>query len=100
MREAHRLVDEERLSPFVRAALAADLASSSTAGTPQGLSFINADFTIYFGRAPIGDVMGIEPTGHLSAEGLAVGECRFHDEEGPFGFIGVTGVGNPIMRGR
>lgn len=100
MRETHFLVDEEPLTPLVRAGLAADLASSSSAGTPQGLSFINADFTAYFGRPPIGDLVGIQPIGHVSAEGMAAGQCVFHDETGPFGFIGVTAVANPLMAGR
>lgn len=100
MRETHFLVDEEPLTPLVRAALAADLASSSSAGTPQGLSFINADFTVYFGRPPIGEILGIQPTGHVSANGMAAGQCVFHDETGPFGFIGVTAVGNRLMAGR
>lgn len=100
MRETHHLVDQEQLTPLVRAGLAADLASSSSAGTPQGLSFINADFTAYFGRPPVGEVVGIEPIGHLSADGLAAGQCVFHDETGPFGFIGVTAVANALMPGR
>ncbi len=100
LREIHHLVDDELPSAAVRAGLAADLVSSSTAGTPQGLSFINADFTIYFGRPPFGEIVGIEPTGHLSAQGRAAGQAVFHDETGPFGFLGVTAVANRLMPGR
>lgn len=97
MRETHHLVDAEPLTALQRVALAGDLASSSTASTPQGLSFINADYTLYIGRPPVGDLIGLEPTGHISGDGVAVGEARLHDAQGPFGFVATTGVANPTM---
>lgn len=97
MRETHHLVDAEPPTPLQRVALAGDLASSSTASTPQGLSFINADYTLYLGRPLIGELIGLEPTGHISGDGVAVGEARLHDAHGPFGFVATTGVANPTM---
>lgn len=97
MRETHHLVDDEDPTPLQRVALAGDLASSSTASTPQGLSFINADYTLYIGRPPVGELIGLEPTGHISGDGVAVGEARLHDALGPFGFVATTGVANPTM---
>ncbi|WP_188193379.1 acyl-CoA thioesterase domain-containing protein [Nonomuraea sp. SYSU D8015] len=95
MRETHPLVDEEPVTPFVRAALAADFASPlSNAGT-DGLRFINADYTLTLARLPEGDVIGVEATGHLNAAGVATGQVTLHDTTGPIGFCTVTAVANP-----
>jgi hypothetical protein len=95
MREKHPLVDGETVSPFVRAALAADFASPiSNAGT-DGLRFINADYTLTLARLPEGELIGVEATGHLSARGVATGQVTFHDTSGPIGFCAVTAVANP-----
>ncbi|MGP3919581.1 acyl-CoA thioesterase domain-containing protein [Nonomuraea sp. 10N515B] len=95
MRETYPLVDEEAVSPFVRAALAADFASPlSNAGT-DGLRFINADYTLTLARLPDGDVLGIEATGHVNAAGVATGQVTLHDTTGPIGFCTVTAVANP-----
>ncbi|RVX40540.1 thioesterase superfamily protein [Nonomuraea polychroma] len=99
MRERHPLVDEEAVTPFVRAALAADFASPlSNAGT-DGLRFINADYTLTLARLPESDVLGIEATGHLNAAGVATGHVTLHDAAGPIGFCVVTAVANPAGLG-
>lgn len=94
-RETHPLVDEEPVTPFVRAALAADFASPlSNVGT-DGLRYINADYTLTLARLPESDLIGIEATGHVSAAGLATGQVTLHDTTGPIGFCTVTAVANP-----
>ncbi|MCK2219191.1 thioesterase family protein [Actinomadura sp. ATCC 31491] len=96
LRETYPLVDDEPVTPFVRAALAADFASPlSNVGT-NGLGFINADYTLTLARLPEGELIGVEATGHLSAGGVATGQVTVHDTAGPFGFCAVTAVANPI----
>ncbi|MEO3868064.1 acyl-CoA thioesterase domain-containing protein [Nonomuraea sp. B12E4] len=95
LREAHPLVDEEPVTPFVRAALAADFASPLSNTATDGLRFINADYTLTLARLPEGDLVGVEATGHLNAAGVATGQVTLHDTTGPFGFCLVTAVANP-----
>ncbi|PZG19492.1 acyl-CoA thioesterase domain-containing protein, partial [Nonomuraea aridisoli] len=99
MRETHALVDDEPLTPLVRAALAADFASPLSNSQPDGLRFINADYTLTLARLPEGELVGLEATGHASAEGVATGQVTMHDAAGPIGFCLVTAVANPPMRG-
>jgi hypothetical protein len=81
-------------------ALASDVASPVAHSAPGRLSFINADFTVYLGREPRGEHIGIQPYGHVSDEGLAVGQCIAHDLDGPVGFIATTAVANSVARAR
>ncbi|GAA3703383.1 thioesterase family protein [Nonomuraea antimicrobica] len=95
MRERHPLVDDEPLTPFVRAALAADFASPLSNVQAGGLRFINADYTLTLARPPEGEFVGMESAGHVSADGVATGQVTVHDTAGPLGFCVVTAVANP-----
>jgi len=97
MREVHPLVTGERLTPLVRLAMAADLASPVSHFSTRGLSFINADYTVYLGREPQGEYVGIQPAGHVSERGVAAGQCVVHDVRGPVGFVANAAVANPTM---
>lgn len=97
MRDIHPLVTGEQLTPLVRAAMAADLANPVSNFSDRGLSFINADYTLYLGRQPQGEYVGIQPSGHISEAGLAAGHCVLHDLRGPVGFVTVAAVANPTM---
>jgi hypothetical protein len=97
IRDIRPLVTGERLTPVVRAAMAADLASPVSNFSTRGLSFINADYTVYLGRAPEGEYVGIQPAGHISADGVAAGQCVLHDLRGPVGFVTTAAVANPTM---
>jgi hypothetical protein len=97
IRDTHPLVTGERLTPLVRLAMAADLASPVSNSSDRGLSFINADYTVYLGREPQGEYVGIQPDGHLSEAGVAAGRCVLHDLGGPVGFAGTTAVANPAL---
>lgn len=94
MRENHDLVEGESPSPLVRVALAADMASPMAHAGSAGLRFINADYTLALSRLPLGDVIGVESAGHLSDEGIAVGNCTLYDTGGPIGYCGTTAVAN------
>jgi len=97
IRDTHPLVTGEQLTPLVRLAMAADLASPVSNSTDRGLSFINADYTVYLGREPRGEYVGIQPDGHLSEAGVAAGRCVLHDLSGAVGFAGVAAVANPTL---
>jgi Thioesterase-like superfamily len=97
IRDIHPLVTGERLTPLVRVAMAGDLASPVSNFSTSGLSFINADYTVYLGREPHGEYVGIQPFGHISEQGVAAGQCVIHDERGALGFVTTTAVANPTM---
>ncbi|GAA4864894.1 thioesterase family protein [Saccharopolyspora rosea] len=98
IREYHALIDGEPLSPFVRAAIAADFASPLAHFGSRALEFINADYTLTLARSPLGADIGVEATGHISDDGVAVGDCTLHDTAGPLGFCTTTAVANPPFR--
>jgi hypothetical protein len=97
IRDVHPLVTGERLTPLVRVAMAADLASPVSNFSTRGLSFINADYTVYLGREPQGEHVGIQPSAHISEAGVAAGQCVVHDLSGPVGFVATAAVANPTM---
>jgi hypothetical protein len=97
IRDTHPLVTGEPLTPLVRLAMAADLTSPVANSSDRGLSFINADYTVYLGREPQGEYVGVQPDGHLSERGVAAGLCVLHDRCGPVGFAGTTAVANPTL---
>jgi hypothetical protein len=97
VRDVHPLVTGEPLTPLVRLAMAADIASPVSHYSANGLSFINADYTVYLGREPHGEHVGIQPCGHISERGVAAGQCVIHDERGAVGFVTTAAVANPAM---
>jgi hypothetical protein len=92
VREAHELVAGESASPFVRVALAADLASPLTLFSTAGLRYINADYTLTIGRLPVSDAIGFESGGQLSDDGVAVSHSTLYDSAGPVGYCSVTAI--------
>jgi hypothetical protein len=97
IRDTHPLITGEPLTPLVRLAMAADLSSPVSNYSTGGLSFINADYTVYLGREPEGEYVGIQPSGHISERGVAAGHCVLHDLRGPVGFVTTAAVANPTM---
>ncbi|MCW2885364.1 MAG: hypothetical protein QOE54_3184 [Streptosporangiaceae bacterium] len=94
LRETRALVTGESLTPFIRVVLAADMASPMAHFGTAGLEFINADYTVSLSRLPLGDDIGIEGAGHLSDEGIAVGQCTLYDISGPVGFCATSAIAN------
>jgi len=95
VRDVYPLIAGEELTPLVRVAMAADLASPQSHSSDRGLHFINADYTVYLGREPQGEYVGIQPYGRVSERGVAAGQCVAHDAAGPVGFIATAAVANP-----
>ena len=99
VREVRPLVDGEEPSPFVRAVAAADLANPFSNSGDAGLHFINADLTVYLGRLPVGEWIGLEVAGRTSADGIAASTCNLYDASGPVGHCAVGAVANEPFNG-
>ena len=85
MGEVRDLIEGVPLTPFTRAALAADFASPFANAGDKGLGYINSDLTLYLHRLPTTMWIGFEVVNHHATAGVAVGECFLYDEEGPIG---------------
>ena len=92
MSEVRELVQGTPLTPFVRVALAADFASPFANAGDQGLGFINSDVTLYLHRLPVKEWIGFEVVNHHATDGIAIGECWLHDEQGPIGTATVAAL--------
>lgn len=98
VRELCDLVDGVPLTPLVRLAAAADLANPlANSAVEGGLDFINADITMYARRLPRGEWVGFDTAGHVSADGVAVGQCALYDVDGALGWSTVCAVVNPRL---
>lgn len=97
VRDRRQLVAGIDSSPFVRAALVADIASPLANFAETGLDYINADLTLHLGRLPVGEWIGAETTIRVAADGVAYAACTLHDLEGPIGSSTVCAVRNPRM---
>ena len=92
MSEVRELVGGRPLTPFSRVAVAADFASPASHAGDQGLKYINTDVTIYLHREPAGEWVGFDVTDHGDTAGVAVGETRLYDEQGPIGFASCAAL--------
>jgi hypothetical protein len=95
VRELRPLVDGVTLTPFTRAAMAGDMASSLTHYGTGGLHFINADYTLTLSRLPQGPYIGLSALTHYSHAGVATGVATLVDEFGPIGSAVATALANP-----
>ena len=93
-RDTWALVEGEVPSPQVRAALASDLPNPLANSGGQGLQFINADLTMFLGRPPESEWIGLEVTDHIGHDGVAIGSCRLYDTEGAIGWSSVCALTN------
>ncbi|MCP3911983.1 MAG: thioesterase family protein [Actinomycetia bacterium] len=96
-RESGFLVDDEPVSPLVRAAMSGDMASPLANGGDRGVGYINGDYTLAMARYPQGEWVGLETTNHLAADGIAVGALTLYDLDGPFAISTATALSNPIL---
>jgi hypothetical protein len=91
-RDTWQLVAGEAPSPVVRAALAADLPNPLANSGAEGLQFINADLTLFLGRPPMSEWIGLEVTGHIGHDGIAVGSCTLYDTTSAIGSSSVCAI--------
>lgn len=92
MSEVREIVDGSPLTPFQRVAVAADFVSPIAHVGDQGLGYINSDVTLYLHRLPAAEWIGFETTYHGADEGVAVGEARLYDEQGPIGIASCVAL--------
>ena len=85
MREKRPAVAGLTLTPFARVAAAADFASPFSHSGSAGLGYINTDVTLALHRLPAGEWVGLEAGYHQADAGVALGQCRLFDEDGPIG---------------
>jgi hypothetical protein len=97
MSEVRDIVEGVPLTPFARVAVAADFASPFANAGDKGLGFINSDVTVYLHRLPVTQWVGFEVVNHGATDGVAIGECRLHDERGPIGTASVTALAQRRM---
>jgi hypothetical protein len=90
-------VGGEPLTPFVRVALAADFTSPFANSGDKGLSYINADITLYLHRLPETGWIGFETMNHQATDGVSIAECWLYDEAGPIGTSSVAALAQRRM---
>ena len=85
------LIDGEKNSPFVHAVSAADLASGISAVVDlRAWTFINADLTVVFWRAPEAPWILLEAETFVGDGGTGVAQGRLSDRRGAFGACAQT----------
>lgn len=94
VREVRDLVAGEELTPFVQAAMAADVTSSMANFSTAGLAFINADYTLALSRLPSGPYIGLAALTHDSDAGVATASAGLSDALGPIGTTMTTAIAN------
>ncbi len=92
MREVRELVGGDLLTPFAEVAVGCDFASPFANAGDRGLAYINSDVTLYLHRLPVTRWVGYEVVNHQATDGVAIGECVLHDEQGPIGTATVTAL--------
>jgi hypothetical protein len=97
IRDRRQLIRGVELTPFVRAALAADLASPLANFGAEGLDYINADLSLHLGRLPEGEWIGTETAHRVAGNGISLAVCTLHDHRGPIGASTVCAVRNARM---
>lgn len=98
MAETRDLIEGEPITPFVRAALAADFASPFANAGDQGLRYINSDATLYLHRLPVSRWIGLEVSNHQATDGVAIADCRVYDEAGAIGTAAVVALAQLARR--
>ncbi len=93
VRHATPILDDEPLTPLVRAAMAGDLASAVAHWDGQEIKYINADYTLSLSRLPRGPYIGLAALTQSAHEGIATGTVVVFDAYGETG----TGVTNALV---
>lgn len=95
VRESNAVVGGEPVTPFTRAAMAGDVASSLTHYGTAGLQYINADYTLTLSRLPVGPEVGLAAMTQSHDAGVAAGSAAIFDRRGQIGAATVTALANP-----
>ncbi|MCP4224121.1 MAG: thioesterase family protein [Actinomycetia bacterium] len=98
--DSRPLVDDEPVSPLVRAAVSSDLACPLANSCDDGLYYINADYTLTLGRHPVGTWIGLEVAQQIAADGIALASCTLVDKRGPFAISTGSSLTTPPLKPR
>ena len=80
------LIAGERTSPCERVLILADAESGVCPPLDPGeWSFVNPDLTVYFGREPRGEWLGLSIVSEAHGDGIGLAQSALSDLEGPFG---------------
>ncbi|HVT21240.1 MAG TPA: acyl-CoA thioesterase domain-containing protein [Mycobacteriales bacterium] len=91
-----RLVEDEPMSAFVRAAAIADVANPLTNWGSEGMQFVNSDVTLMLSRLPEGTMLGMAARDRQEAGGVSVGSAVMFDATGPVGLVTVTALASMV----
>jgi len=94
IRDVAPLVDGVPMTPFVRASMAGDVASSLTHYGTTGLNYINADYTLTLSRLPEGSDIGLAALSFTGHDGIATGTAALFDARGQIGTASTTTLAN------
>ena len=100
MSEVRDLVEGLPITPFGRVATSCDFASPFANAGDRGLEYINSDVTLYLHRMPVTNWVGYEVVNHQATDGVAIGECFVHDEQGPIGSATVCALAQQGLAGK
>ncbi|TPG35138.1 acyl-CoA thioesterase domain-containing protein [Mycolicibacterium hodleri] len=81
-------------TPFVRASMAGDVASSLTHYGTAGLNYINADYTLTMSRLPEGEDIGLAALTYTGDDGVGTGTAALFDHRGQIGTATATTLAN------
>lgn len=99
IRDLRPLVGGTPLTPFMWAAMPADMANPLSNAGEGGLAFINSDVTLYLHRVPVDPWVGIDVVDHQASDGIAHGRVRLYDRKGPIGSSSVCGPAQRYLAG-
>ena len=86
MKPLNPLVEGEPTSPCERVLILADAESGVCPPVdPADWSFLNPDLTVYFGREPRGEWIGLQIVSEAHGDGTGLAQSVLSDLEGPFG---------------
>ncbi len=91
------LVDDEPMSPLVRAAASGDIACPLANSSDVGLHYINADYTMFLARYPVGEWIGTEVSQQLQANGISIASATLVDLDGPFSTSSGSSLARPAL---
>lgn len=91
-RDRTTLVDGEAMDGFVRLSAGADWVSPFSNVSDSGLAFINADFTVYLHRLPLGEWIGFEIADYQVHQNVALSTCNLYDASGRIGTVACVAL--------
>ncbi|MFZ5723560.1 MAG: thioesterase family protein [Pseudomonadota bacterium] len=88
MRLPVTILENEPLTPFVRACLLSDLGNGvAQLNLGNATGMINADVTLALYRLPVGEWLGFDAEAQVQATGTGIVHSTLYDRDGSFGFV-------------